>query len=171
MSHRISLTIALGVLLLSCSNPAPVDSNADLYLASEELSSENQAQMLPIGAEVIVGGEAIALEVTRTPQQQALGLMYRKSLPANRGMLFSFDQPRYPRFWMKNVEISLDMIFLRDGEVKAIAANVPPCTTTPCPIYGPQTPIDQVIELRGGRASELGLKVGDRVTVEFLDAP
>jgi hypothetical protein len=70
---------------------------------------------------------------------------------------------------MKNTKIPLDMVFLRNGEVKAIAANVPPCTAEPCPSYGPQIPIDQVIELRGGRAAELGLKVGARVSVEFLD--
>jgi len=70
---------------------------------------------------------------------------------------------------MKNTKIPLDMVFLKDGEVKAIEANVPPCTTDPCPSYGPQTSIDQVIELRGGRAAELGLRVGDRVSVKFLD--
>jgi hypothetical protein len=70
---------------------------------------------------------------------------------------------------MKNTKIPLDMVFLKDGEVKAIEADVPPCTADPCPSYGPETPIDQVIELRGGRAAELGLKVGDRVSVKFLD--
>jgi len=72
---------------------------------------------------------------------------------------------------MKNTKIPLDMVFLRDGQVKAIKVNVPPCTTTPCPSYGPEseTLIDQVIELRAGRAAELGLKVGDRVSIKFLD--
>jgi len=52
-------------------------------------------------------------------------------------------------------------------EVKAIAASVPPCTTSPCPTYGPETLVNQVIELRGGRAAELGLKVGDQVKISF----
>jgi uncharacterized membrane protein (UPF0127 family) len=61
------------------------------------------------------------------------------------------------------------MIFLREGEVKAIASAVPPCQTDNCPVYGPEeTLIDQVIELRGGRANELGLAVGDRIEVDFL---
>jgi uncharacterized membrane protein (UPF0127 family) len=134
-------------------------------------SPTNSGQMLPISAQAQMAGQRIMLEVARTPQQQAMGLMYRTSLAPDRGMLFSFDPPQPVSFWMKNTIIPLDMVFLRDGEVKAIAVNVPPCTTTPCPTYGPQSEvlIDQVIELRGGRAAELGLKVGDRVIVKFLD--
>lgn len=127
-------------------------------------------QNLPISARAIIGNQVIELEVAKTEAEQAIGLMYRESLPDNRGMLFPFNPPRAVAFWMKNVLINLDMIFLRDGEVKAIATNVPPCKQTPCPIYGPgATKIDQVIELRGGRASELGLKVGERILVEFLE--
>jgi hypothetical protein len=125
--------------------------------------------MLPISALAEMAGQKISLEVARTPEEQAMGLMYRTSLAPDRGMLFAFNPPRPVSFWMKNVSIPLDMVFLRNGEVKAIAANVPPCTTTPCPSYGPEIAIDQVIELRGGRAAELGLKVGDRVSVKFLD--
>mgnify|MGYP006266947357 CR=1 FL=1 len=172
MKALISLTIALGVLSLNCSSPALIDSKAQTSLASEKPSSENSGQILPISARAVVGGEEIGLEVAKTPQQQALGLMYRTDLPGNRGMLFTFDPPRSARFWMENTLITLDMIFLRDGKIQAIAANVPPCTAAPCPTYGPlQTLIDQVIELRGGRASELGLKVGDRLQVEFLNPP
>lgn len=128
-------------------------------------------QQLPISAKATIAGQVIQLEVARTPEQQATGLMYRTSLAADRGMLFPFDPPRQVGFWMKNVEINLDMIFLRDGEVKEIAANVPPCEETPCSTYGPaRTAVDSVIELRGGRAAELGLKVGDRIAVEFLGA-
>jgi len=94
--------------------------------------------------------------------------MYRDELPADRGMLFPFNPPLQVGFWMKNVRIPLDMIFMARGEVKWIARNVPPCKADPCPTYGPSMPIDQVIELRGGRAAELGLKEGDRIEIEFI---
>ena len=83
-------------------------------------------------------------------------------------MLFKFKSPQKVSFWMKNCQISLDMIFLRDGVVKAIELSAPPCTADPCPTYGPDTAVDQVIELRGGRAAELDVKVGDRIEIEFL---
>lgn len=179
MKYRISLVgIALSLTLLGCSASVPAQETGQTPLKSGEQlpeppsvasSPKNTGQMLPIAAQVEIGGEQILLEVTRTPQQQQLGLMYRPDLPPNRGMLFSFDPPRPVGFWMKNVKIHLDMVFVRDGEVQAIAADVPPCTAEPCPTYGPTVPIDWVIELRGGRAAELGLEVGDRVRIEFLD--
>ncbi len=162
--------MVLGILLIGCSSPTP----ATPPLATPSPVVETRmdlGQKLPISAQAIIAGRTIGLEVAQTQQQQAMGLMYRNTLADNRGMLFAFDVPQNVSFWMKNVRIPLDMIFLQDGEVKAIAASVPPCTTDPCPTYGPGTVIDQVIELRGGRAAELGLKVGNRVEIKFLDKP
>jgi uncharacterized membrane protein (UPF0127 family) len=125
---------------------------------------------LPITAVTTLGGQEIFLEVATTPQQQSLGLMYREALPDDRGMLFPMGQPRPVSFWMKNVPVPLDMVFIYDGTIQAIAAAVPPCTAEPCPTYGPgPQPIDQVIELRAGRAAELGLAVGDEVVVRPLE--
>jgi len=138
-------------------------------VASGEFLVPQQGQMLPIDATVVLGEETIELEVTQTPKQQAVGLMFRDSLPNNRGMLFSFDPARKVSFWMMNVKIPLDMLFVREGKIEAILSNVPPCEETPCPTYGPDTLIDSVIELRGGRAEELGVKTGDRAIVEFKE--
>ncbi|WP_370583756.1 DUF192 domain-containing protein [Oxynema sp. CENA135] len=128
-------------------------------------------QRLPIEATLKVGEVEIELEVARSPAQKAIGLMHRDRLDPNRGMLFPFDPPQPVTFWMKNVSIPLDMLFLRDGRVQAIGANIPPCTEDPCPTYGPppEILIDNVIELPGGRAAELGIREGDRLTVEWLD--
>lgn len=162
-SSKKFIIVVLSVCLMGCSGALK---------ASQEPQAQapSRGQNLPISARAIIGNQVIELEVAKTEAEQAIGLMYRESLPDNRGMLFPFNPPRAVGFWMKNVLINLDMIFLRDGEIKAIATNVPPCKQSPCPIYGPGAiKIDQVIELRGGRASELGLKVGDRILVEFLE--
>ncbi|NEP37229.1 DUF192 domain-containing protein, partial [Moorena sp. SIO3B2] len=181
MKFQITLcAIALSILIMGCSagsvpgkitNSNSVKSGQPPATApSVSQSPTKLGQMLPISAEADIAGERIGLEVAQTPEQQAMGLMYRLSLAPDRGMLFGFDPPRRVSFWMKNVKIYLDMVFLRNGEVKAIAKSVPPCQTDKCPTYGPgKEIIDQVIELRGGRAAELGLKVGDQVTVKFLD--
>lgn len=166
----IYLIILLEISLLGCSAGSPIPSPSPTESISQ-VSAENQGQSLPIGAKAMMGGEVIQLEVAKTPDQQMTGLMYRTALPQNQGMLFVFEQPQAVRFWMKNVKISLDMIFLKDGEIKAIASNVPPCSSEPCPTYGPNTPIEQVIELRGGRATDLKLKKGDRITIEYLNTP
>ena len=127
------------------------------------LGGIDMGQLLPISVNTILGDRAIGLEVAKTPQEQATGLMFRTELPDDRGMFFPIEPARNVRFWMKNVLIELDMIFLREGVVQAIIPNVPPCLSETCPNYGPDVPVDGVIELRGGRAAQLGLKVGDRI--------
>ena len=153
--------IILGVLLVGC----------DAISTATPEAITNIGQSLPISAQATIGDRPISLEVASTRQQQATGLMGRTSLADDRGMLFEFKPPQSVSFWMKNVRIPLDMIFLRDGKVKAIASSVPPSTAEPCPTYGPSgTTIDRVIELRGGRAAELGLEVGETVKIKFLPA-
>jgi len=126
----------------------------------------NGGQMLPVTAQTVINNQVIDLEIAKTPLEQTIGLMLRPDLPDNRGMLFPINPPRQVTFWMKNVLINLDMIFLANGQVQAIFADVPPCIGDACPFYGPaNTLVDQVIELRGGRAAELGLQVGDRLNI------
>nr|WP_293114997.1 DUF192 domain-containing protein [Okeania sp. SIO1I7] len=124
-----------------------------------------EGQVLPMTAQAKISGQVINLQVPKTPEQHASGLMYRTELADDQGMLFSFDPPRQVNFWMKNCKISLDMIFLQSDVVQAIAVDVPPCVADPCPMYGSGVPVDQVIEIRGGRTKELGLKVGDRIII------
>ncbi|MEO0535607.1 MAG: DUF192 domain-containing protein [Cyanobacteria bacterium P01_A01_bin.123] len=154
---------------LSTSTPStPAETSLDTPDSTPTLTDDLAAlaQNLPITAQAEIGATVIQLEVANTPQQQALGLMFRSELAADQGMLFPFTTPRPVQFWMKNVFIHLDMVFLRDGLVQAIEADVPPCVEEPCPTYGPRdVVIDQVIELRGGRAAELGLAVGDRIEI------
>ncbi|MDQ2100194.1 MAG: DUF192 domain-containing protein [Tychonema bourrellyi B0820] len=163
------LPIGLIIFLLGCSPTLPVASNSDPGIfVSQSPTPTSSGQVLPVSARAQIADRPIELEVAKTPEQQAMGLMYRTSLPDNRGMLFEFKPARWVNFWMKNCQISLDMIFLRDGVVTAIQAGAPPCTADPCPTYGPDTIVDQVIELRSGRAAELGVKVGDRIAIDFF---
>lgn len=161
LSRKVCLQGAMLLLL-------PLSSSAMPNLKAEKIV--NLGQTLPISAQAIVAGRTIGLEVARTSQQQAMGLMYRTALADDRGMLFPFEPPQPVKFWMKNTLIPLDMLFLQNGVVKAIAASVPPCTTSACSTYGPGVPVNQVIELRSGRAAVLGLKVGEQIKIKFLDS-
>jgi uncharacterized protein len=170
MSYLVNfLSIGVILFLLGCSPTLPVaNSGVTGTLASQPATATTSGQVLPVSARARIADRPIELEVAKTSEQQAMGLMYRTSLADDRGMLFEFQPARLVNFWMKNCKISLDMIFLRDGVVTAIAAETPPCTADPCPTYGPDTPVDRVIEIRGGRAAELGVKVGDRIEIEFF---
>lgn len=151
-------------------NPATTPAITSQIQMPTMTPGNRQPQSLPIAAKITIGDQVIDLEVAGTPQEQEMGLMFRTDLPADRGMIFPFTPARPVGFWMKNTLIPLDMVFLRDGVIREIIANVPPCGADPCPSYGPpfNVDIDQVIELRSGRAEELGLRRGDRLPVEFL---
>ncbi|HKH28577.1 MAG TPA: DUF192 domain-containing protein [Sphingomicrobium sp.] len=101
------------------------------------------------------------VEVAQTGEQQAQGLMFRKSLAPDRGMVFPRDPPGDASFWMKNTLIPLDMIFIRpDGTIARIAENTVPMSLDPVPSL---EPVGAVLEIAGGRSAELGIKAGDRV--------
>lgn len=127
-----------------------------------------RAQTLPITAQALIGNMVINLEVARTLPEQSKGLMYRTELAPDRGMLFPFSPPQPVSFWMKNCLIALDMIFLNQGEVIGITANVPLCQENPCPVYPSPGLVDAVLEMGAGRAAELGLQVGDTIQIKPL---
>jgi uncharacterized membrane protein (UPF0127 family) len=88
--------------------------------------------------------------------------MFRTALGPDAGMMFPFDPPRPASFWMRNTLIPLDMIFIRtDGTIARIAANAVPRSETPIAV---DETLTGVLEIRGGRAAELGIHAGDRVT-------
>lgn len=169
MKIRASLTISFGILVFGCAYVTLAPFEKTTSLAQVTTKVNHLGQVLPITARAIMGRESIDLEVAQTEEQQALGLMYRQDLPANRGMLFPFQPARFVQFWMKDCLIALDLVFLRDGKIQAISAQVPPCKSNPCPTYGPNTQIDRVIELKAGRAAQLGLKIGDTVKIESIE--
>lgn len=174
MGQRSLLGFGLGLLLMGCALPSGSAFNARSNPVAPVITTQANtlSQSLPITAQITIAGQVIQLEVANTAQQQAIGLMGRTSLANDRGMLFPFNPPRPAQFWMKNTLISLDMLFIRKGVIKAIAVKAPPCKADPCPTYGSGNEvIDQVVEVRGGRAAELGLKVGDRISIQFLNKP
>jgi uncharacterized membrane protein (UPF0127 family) len=101
------------------------------------------------------------VEVARSPEEQAQGLMHRQSLAPDRGMIFPMEPPRPASFWMKNTLIPLDMVFIRpDGTISSIIEQTIPLSLEP---NISTEPVGAVLEIAGGRAAELGLQPGDKV--------
>jgi uncharacterized protein len=113
---------------------------------------------------VFPSGVALRLDLAITPEEQERGLMFVDFLPDDRGMLFLYKSDETRSFWMKNCKIPLDLLWLAaDGTVVDISAKVPPCAVDPCPTYESSRPARYTLEVRGGLATEKGLKIGDRV--------
>lgn len=119
---------------------------------------------------VLPSGAVFSLEIARTPEQVAQGLMFRESLAPSSGMVFLFDAPEPRSFWMKNCHFALDMVFARkDGTVVDVLEGVPPCESDPCPSYPSKAPADTVVELTAGEARRHGVVAGARL--RFLSVP
>lgn len=120
-------------------------------------------EQVPLTVRTAGGQEhRFTVEVARTPEEQAQGLMNRASLAPDRGMIFPLEPPRMASFWMKNTLIPLDIIFVRgDGTIANIAENTVPLSLDP--VLSVEE-VAAVLELAGGRTAELGIKAGDRVT-------
>jgi hypothetical protein len=132
--------------------------------APEAASTTETPSGLPlIPLQIRSGGRthSFTVEVAQTPEEQAQGLMFRRSLAPKAGMLFPFNPPRPASFWMKNTLIPLDLVFIRsDGRIERIGANAVPQSLEPITSKGP---VVAVLEIAGGRAAQLGLKEGDQV--------
>jgi uncharacterized membrane protein (UPF0127 family) len=114
------------------------------------------------------GEYSFNVQVVDTPEGRAQGLMFVTELADDAGMLFDFGEERPVSFWMRNTFIPLDMIFVgADGVVKNIHVNARPHDVTSIPSKGP---VQYVLEIPGGRSAEIGLKAGDRMDHDRIDA-
>jgi YVTN family beta-propeller protein len=109
-------------------------------------------------------GIPVYVDVANDPEEQSRGLMFRKSMEWNNGMLFVFEDVKYLSFWMKNMYIPLDMIFVdKDLRIVDIKEDVQPCPLQEdiCPSYPSKQPAKYVLEVNAGFVQQNGITVGD----------
>jgi uncharacterized protein len=115
----------------------------------------------PLTIESTGGPHKFAVEVATTPQQMAQGLMFRRSLAPDAGMIFDFKTPSMATMWMKNTLIPLDMLFVdAQGRIVNIHERAVPGSLD---TISAAAPVRAVVELNGGTAARLGIRAGDRV--------
>ena len=140
--------VAPALALCACGSGGQRSSDAEAVAPSG-------LDQIPLTIQMAGRAHPFVVEVARTPNEQAQGLMHRTELAANRGMLFPFNPPKLAAFWMKNTLIPLDMIFVRaDGSIDRIAENTVPQSLEPVASGGM---VAAVLELPGGTAAELGI--------------
>lgn len=114
---------------------------------------------------VQIKGVNLRVKVADSMSETRRGLMHKNDLPENEGMLFVLSFEAEHSFWMKNVLIPLDMIWISSNkEIVHIEHSAPPCKKDPCPGFRPSFPALYVLEVNGGWAIRNGIELGDQVT-------
>lgn len=107
------------------------------------------------------GSHKFDVELATTPDQLSVGLMYRRSLAVDAGMLFDYSRPQKVAMWMKNTLIPLDMVFIdASGTVAHISERAVPKSLR---TISSKVPVRAVLELNGGTVARLKIKIGDRI--------
>ena len=153
-SRRILLAGSLAAvgLTAACAQNGPVDA------AGRPLE--------PLSIITASGEHKFMVEIADDDAERARGLMYRPPLEDDRGMLFQFPAATEQSFWMKNTPSSLDILYIDpQGRIISIASHATPYSETPLPSNGAA---NGVLELRAGRADEIGAKPGDQVRHSFF---
>lgn len=117
--------------------------------------------------DVSIGDKTVRAEVADTQSTRARGLMGRASLSENEGMIFIFDNEDHHGFWMKNMSIPIDIIFIAQNKtVVEIVENAQPCGEICNTIY-PREKVLYVLEVSSGFAERHNTQIGDRVEINF----
>ena len=142
----------------------PTNTNSVTTAASGR--SATTASKAPTAYRVTVGNVTVYAEAADTFAEREMGLMNRTYLNEDAGMLFIFPTPQQQSFWMKNMRIPLDIVFITaDNHVLEIYASVPPCTGDPCTLYTSSAPIQYALEVNSGFCARNGIVSGDPVVI------
>jgi len=153
------IALVAGIVLVS--GFAIVTNLSRLWSLGPEQAEAGQTGLEPLTIVTASGPHAFKVEVMRTDRERARGLMERRFLPPDRGMLFDFKQEQQAIMWMKNTYIPLDMVFIRkDGTVHRVEANTEPLSER---TIDAGAPVLSVLELNAGAAAKIDIRPGDKI--------
>ncbi len=151
MNIRLRSAIAALVLALTTdAKPAQADGQTPF---AHKLIFENQQH-------------PVYVAIANSTEQRELGLMFRRELGPNQGMLFVYADQRPRSMWMKNTLIALDVLFVSaDARIAAFLTNLPPCRKDPCRIYDSQIPAQYMLELPAGFIDRHAIGIGQKLVL------
>lgn len=138
------------------------------FLRPSRSRIEDSATHVDTTPAVLIGDNTIKVKIARTPAELSRGLSGTPKLEEDEGMLFIFSEKTYQTFWMKDMLIPLDMIWIADEKIVDISKNVPipksDESDIQLEIYSPKVPANYVLEVNAGYSDSHGVEVGDSVS-------
>lgn len=152
--RKIIFILSIPFIILGCSL-TPTEDRRIVENNNTQLGVRNTRP------QVIINNTRINVEIADDPTERAQGLSGTPSLADDEGMLFIFNEPAIQSFWMKDMQIPLDMIWIRDGVVVGISADVPVWENGQITRRSSGEPADTVLEVNAGWAERNGVMIGD----------
>jgi uncharacterized membrane protein (UPF0127 family) len=141
--------------------PAPALLLASVLAAAAAARAGTGPEVVPL---TLPSGKVLQTEVMVKDEDRAMGLMFRPSLPADRGLLFVFEDLDFHGIWMKNCRFPIDIVWLdEERRVVHVAEAAPPCKVDPCPVYQPMKKAAYVVEINAGQARREKATLGSRL--------
>lgn len=154
LSRRAIVVLAAGLMFGACAG-------------AKTVTDDRGRPLEPLTVVTASGDHQFMVEIADDEASRARGLMFRPPLEDDRGMLFQFPAAREQSFWMRNTPSSLDILYIDpQGRIVSIAKHTTPYSEEPIPSRGAA---NGVLELRAGRADEIGAKPGDLVKHSFFN--
>lgn len=129
----------------------------------------NYSQKISHQPRAVLNGQVISLEIAQTAEDKSRGLSGRNELVKGTGMIFVYDGYYQPKFWMKDMNFPIDIIWLRDNMVIGYEKSLPPAGNQPEITYRPPDFINAAIELPAGFIEENNVKIGDKAEINLFD--
>jgi uncharacterized membrane protein (UPF0127 family) len=134
---------------------------SSVLAAAAALPAAGAPQEIPLK---LPSGKVLQAELMIKDEDRMMGLMFRPSLPSERGLLFVFDDLDFHGIWMKNCRFPIDIVWLdEEHRVVHVAESVPPCKADPCPVYQPMKKAAYVVEINAGQARREKAILGSRL--------
>ena len=133
------------------------------YVFFPENSSMDRKEMQPV---ITINDFEIKVEIADTLEKRNQGLSGRPFMAENEGMLFVFEEPRRPIFWMKDMLIPLDFIYIKDDQVVDLVENVQPEGSNPVRRISPETNVLYVLEVNAGVVQKYNIEIGDNAILK-----
>ena len=143
-----------------------------LFALTQPLQSSQNTESMQIASVIFANNVKIDAEIADNETLRQNGLMHRKHLAENHGMLFVYPGQAIRAVWMKNTLIPLDVLFLSEnGKIVSLLRGLTPCEQTPCPISRSSTDAHYMLEVNAGFIDRHRIKVGQGTIIDYKHSP
>lgn len=139
---------------------------AVFYIVSAANKAKSPGKEWQTG-QIQINGQLLDVYLARTEQEKEIGLSAFNGIKSNQGMLFIYDLPQKPAFWMNGMKFPIDIIWINNNQVVDISKNLPVQYDSNLTRYYPNVEVDRVLEVNAGWCEKNNITIGDKIEMNY----